>query len=183
MCYALQLCRRLRKMDTDGFWLAATLVSAQKKTLQESASKVSRRKEKPCRLPFQNFTHKTLPPTNGRVHTVPASVHCEPVCCAKASVRATVSAITAGQSSAASWVSIGHGSTVHYHMGVATSSLLKKCFQLRSKGGTQSAWHACTGPSPHLWHKEMRGWWYKKKLFTSLKLSHCRGKRWEYCLR
>lgn len=52
------------------------------------------------------------------------------MCCVKASGRAILSAITAGQSSAASWVSIGHGSTVHDHMGVATSSLLEKCFQL-----------------------------------------------------
>lgn len=57
-------------------------------------------------------------------------MHCDSVCCVKASGRAILSAVTAGQSSAASWVSIGHGSTVHYHMGVATSSLLEKCFQL-----------------------------------------------------
>lgn len=72
-----------------------------------------------------------------------------PVCCVKASSRAIFSALTAGQSSAASWVSIGHSSTVHYHMGVAKSSLHKKCFQLRSKEGTWSARHACTGSSPH----------------------------------
>lgn len=55
------------------------------------------------------------------------------VCCVKASGRAILWAITAGQSSAAGWVSIGPGSTVHYHMGVATSSLLENCFQVRSK--------------------------------------------------
>ena len=55
------------------------------------------------------------------------------VCCVKASGRAIIWAITAGQSSAAGWVSIGPGSTVHYHMGVATSSLLENCFQVRSK--------------------------------------------------
>lgn len=63
-------------------------------------------------------------------------VHLSVVCCVKGSGRAIFSAITAGQSSAASWVSIGHGSTVHYHMGVATSLLLEKCFQQKSKEGT-----------------------------------------------
>lgn len=75
-------------------------------------------------------------------------MHCESVCCAKASGKAIFSAVTAGQSSAVSWVSIGHGSTVHYHMGVAMSALLEKCFQLWSKEGTSSARHACTGSLP-----------------------------------
>lgn len=51
------------------------------------------------------------------------------ICARGVSGKAVFSAITAGQSSVASWVSIGHSSTVHYHMGVAMSLLLEKCFQ------------------------------------------------------
>lgn len=115
-----------------------------------SAPRTSPSKQTPADYHFKMLCrNKAQTPTNGRAHTPPASVHCESVCCCvKASGRAIFSAITAGQSSAVSWVSIGHGSTVHYHMGVATSSLLEKCFQLWSKGGTPSCRHACTGLLP-----------------------------------
>ena len=103
-------------------------------------------KEAPADYHFKMLhTNKAQAPTNGRVRTAPASVRRKSVCCVKASGRAIFSAITAGQSSAVSWVSIGHGSTVHYHMGVATGSLLEKCFQFRRKEGTSSGRHACTG--------------------------------------
>lgn len=48
--------------------------------------------------------------------------------CIQAAGGAIFSAVTAGQSSAAAWVSTGHGCSMHYHMGVATSSLPRKVF-------------------------------------------------------
>lgn len=125
-------------------------------------STMSRRKQSP------NLNlHKAQTPTNGRARTVSASVHRDSVCCEKASGRAILSAVTAGQSSAASWVSIGHGSTVHYHMGVATSSLLEKCFQLSKVKKARKV--------PGMPVQDCRLTWgnvraiIKKKMFTRLK--------------
>lgn len=115
-------------------WLTSTLIHHSKHCRNFCSAPnmcMSRRKQTPADYQFKaSHTTKAQTPANGSVHPAPASVHCEPVCCVKANGRASLSAITAGQSSAASWVSIGHGSTVHYHMGVATSSLLEKMFSI-----------------------------------------------------
>ena len=97
------------------------------------APNMPRKKTNPGILPLLRCCTQTQHRPMGESSPGPVSVRCGSLCCVKASGRAVFSAITAGQSSAVSWVSIGHGSTVHYHMGVATGSLHGKCFQLRSK--------------------------------------------------
>lgn len=79
--------------------------------------------------------------------------------CVHAGGGSIFSAVTAGQSSAAAWVSIGNGCSVHYHTGVATASLPKKCFGVERR-------HVKCQACPYRMRREKKG---IINMFSSLK--------------
>lgn len=86
-----------------------------------------------CRMPASKVTQRTSKTASGRAQ---ASLS---VCMLQAPIQAgggaILAAVTAGQSSVVAWVSTGHGCSLHYHMGVATSALPPKVFWSATEAG------------------------------------------------